>query len=33
MNDLRRKSPKEFWKIFKSRKQSAAGDDISNEEF
>jgi hypothetical protein len=33
MNDLRRKSPREFWKLFKTTNSIVCGEDISVSEF
>jgi len=33
LNNIKRKSPSEFWQTFKTRSNSSAGETISTEEF
>ena len=33
MNEMRRRSPREFWRLFKSGNSGSVGDNISNEDF
>jgi len=33
MNEMRRRSPKEFWRLFKFSHSGSVGDNISNEDF